>query len=207
MIAENLAKLRKQKELTQKELSEQLNYSDKVISKWERGESKPNVEALQSLSDFYKVSIDEIINGNGYKEESEVYYETFLLDTRLTDGPDFVKKFWILIPLAILIAMIWQGPEVFFPSLIFFFIFQLIWSIQQARVTIEADYNGNKIKIVNRVRKCELMVNNQIVDGIYSIIVFNPSLSCNIGEDTIKVKIDNSFNIKCKIFVNKKHII
>ena len=58
MIAQNLIKLRKKNNLTQKELSIKLNYSDKVISKWERGESTPNVEALQALSKFYKISID-----------------------------------------------------------------------------------------------------------------------------------------------------
>ena len=57
MIAQNLIKLRKKNNLTQKELSIKLNYSDKVISKWERGESTPNVEALQALSKFYKISI------------------------------------------------------------------------------------------------------------------------------------------------------
>lgn len=206
MIAENLTKLRKQNNLTQKELSEKLNYSDKVISKWERGESTPNVEALQVLSNFYKVSIDNIVNGDALHKDETVRIDTIMLEPTRTEGPSSIAKYWIIIPLIALILLIGKGPMVFFPGLLVYSILQLIWSIQQAKVTYEATYENSKIKIVNRVRKCELYINDQIVDGIYSLIVFNPSLLGYIGEDTIKVKIDNAFSIKCRIFVNKKHI-
>ena len=206
MIARNLTQLRKENHLTQKELSEKLNYSDKVISKWERGESTPNIEALQALSDFYNVSIDQLINGNNEKNEAQIQVDTIMLDPKVIEGPSKIVKFWILAPLIALILLIGQGPEIFFPGMFLYGILQIIWAIQQAKVTFEATYNDNKIKIRNRVRKCELFINDQIVDGIYSILVFNPSLFGYIGDDTIKVRIDNSFSLKCKIFVNKKHI-
>jgi len=50
IIGQNLLKLRKQKKLTQLELADKFNYSDKSISKWEKGESLPSIEVLHELS-------------------------------------------------------------------------------------------------------------------------------------------------------------
>lgn len=60
---EKLVSLRKSKNLTQQGLAEQINYSDKVISKWENGYSYPDMQALISLANFYQISIDELTNG------------------------------------------------------------------------------------------------------------------------------------------------
>src|SRR5690554_6504635 len=60
-VANNLVNYRKDKNLTQMELAEQINYSDKVISKWERGESLPGIDALKTIADFYKISVDDLI--------------------------------------------------------------------------------------------------------------------------------------------------
>ena len=49
-IATNIAELRKTNKLTQLELAEKLNYSDKAISKWERGEAVPDVAVLISTA-------------------------------------------------------------------------------------------------------------------------------------------------------------
>lgn len=59
IIATNLVEFRKKANLTQMELAEKLNYSDKSISKWERGESLPDVLVLKQLADFYKVTLDD----------------------------------------------------------------------------------------------------------------------------------------------------
>ena len=57
-IGENLVELRKNKKLTQLELAEKLNYSDKSISKWEKGDVLPDFETLYELCKFYGVSLD-----------------------------------------------------------------------------------------------------------------------------------------------------
>ncbi len=57
----NLNKLRKQRGLTQQELAEQLNYSDKAVSKWERGESIPDTYTLYSIAAYFSVSIDDLL--------------------------------------------------------------------------------------------------------------------------------------------------
>lgn len=58
IIAKNLSDLRKQNKLTQLEVAEKLNYSDKAVSKWEKGESLPGIEVLYRLSRLYGVSLD-----------------------------------------------------------------------------------------------------------------------------------------------------
>lgn len=58
IIAANLILLRTDAHLTQAELAEKLNYSDKTISKWERAESIPDVLVLKTLSDEFHVNVD-----------------------------------------------------------------------------------------------------------------------------------------------------
>ncbi len=69
-LAENLSQRRKQAGLTQSELGEKLNYSDKSVSKWERGDGVPDVSVLVQLSDLYGVSVDDLL-GRTPKKESE----------------------------------------------------------------------------------------------------------------------------------------
>ena len=67
IIAKNLSELRKRNRLTQAELAEKLNYSDKAVSKWEKGESLPGVEVLYKLSKLYGVSLDYIVGEESAK--------------------------------------------------------------------------------------------------------------------------------------------
>lgn len=61
IIANNLATLRKKSNLTQMQLAEKINYSDKAISKWEKGDSLPSINVLMQLAEFYGVKIDDIV--------------------------------------------------------------------------------------------------------------------------------------------------
>ena len=60
IIAENISKFRKQNNLTQFELSQKLNYSDKAVSKWERGESLPDIGILMQIADLFGVTINDL---------------------------------------------------------------------------------------------------------------------------------------------------
>lgn len=60
LVAQNLIKYRKANHLTQLDVAERLNYSDKAVSKWERGESTPDVYTLQAIAKLYGVSIDAL---------------------------------------------------------------------------------------------------------------------------------------------------
>ncbi len=61
IIAQKIHDLRVSKNMTQIDLAQQLNYSDKAISKWERAESVPDVSVLVQLADLFGVSMDELI--------------------------------------------------------------------------------------------------------------------------------------------------
>lgn len=61
IIAVNIVELRKSNNLTQAELAEKLNYSDKAVSKWERGESIPDVSVLKKIADLFSVKVDYLL--------------------------------------------------------------------------------------------------------------------------------------------------
>ena len=61
-LAENIAAYRKKLNITQLQLAEMLNYSDKAVSKWERGEAVPDIFILKKLADIFSVTVDELIS-------------------------------------------------------------------------------------------------------------------------------------------------
>ncbi|WMI79966.1 helix-turn-helix domain-containing protein [Anaerotignum sp. MB30-C6] len=58
---EKLQQLRKQHDLTQEQLAEQLYVSRTAISKWESGKGYPNIDSLKNVSTYFSVSIDELL--------------------------------------------------------------------------------------------------------------------------------------------------
>ena len=64
IVADNLVYYRKAAGLTQLEVAEKFNYSDKSISKWERAEGLPDILVLKALADFYDIRVDDF-----FKEE------------------------------------------------------------------------------------------------------------------------------------------
>ena len=61
VVAKNISTLRQQSGMTQLMLANRLNYSDKAISKWERGESFPDVFMLKDIADLFGVSVDYLL--------------------------------------------------------------------------------------------------------------------------------------------------
>ncbi len=62
VLAKNIALFRKQAKLTQAELAEKLNFSDKSVSKWERGDGIPDLVVLLQMCEIFGVSISDMIN-------------------------------------------------------------------------------------------------------------------------------------------------
>ncbi len=69
-IAKNIAELRKEAQMTQFELAEKLNYSDKAVSKWERGESVPDISVLKEIADMFSVTVDFLLEEEHSKKRS-----------------------------------------------------------------------------------------------------------------------------------------
>jgi transcriptional regulator with XRE-family HTH domain len=61
VIAENLVYYRREKGLTQAALAETLNYSDKSVSKWERGEGVPDITVLCRLAEYYGITVNDLL--------------------------------------------------------------------------------------------------------------------------------------------------
>jgi transcriptional regulator with XRE-family HTH domain len=71
-IANLLATLRKEKNLTQSELAAMLDVTFQAVSKWERGENLPDAYTLTELAKIYDITVDEILNGKlNPKEDSK----------------------------------------------------------------------------------------------------------------------------------------
>ena len=76
-----LYSLRKENNLTQRFVAYQLDVSDKAVSKWETGKSKPDLEKLKLLAALYNVSLDELLNNQ--KKQKNVKVSKIVL----TGGP------------------------------------------------------------------------------------------------------------------------
>ena len=61
ILGSNIASYRKRERLTQAGLAEKLNYSDKAVSKWERGESMPDVLTLVQIAELFKINVNDLL--------------------------------------------------------------------------------------------------------------------------------------------------
>lgn len=66
-IARNITTLRKKLDLTQAQLAEALNYSDKSVSKWERGDGVPDVIVLQKIAELFGVTLNDLTGNESPK--------------------------------------------------------------------------------------------------------------------------------------------
>lgn len=67
-----LYELRKEKNLTQQEFAEMFNVSFQAVSKWEKGDSIPDIASLESISVFYGISINDLLNGVGKNQSNDL---------------------------------------------------------------------------------------------------------------------------------------
>lgn len=74
IFSKNITRLRNAHHLTQFELGAKLNYSDKAVSRWERGEAIPDAKVLVGLSEIFGVTVDDLLR-NDEVESSKVLTE------------------------------------------------------------------------------------------------------------------------------------
>ena len=72
VVAKNITSLRLAKGITQIELAQMLNYSDKAISKWERAESIPDVAVLYRISEIFGVTLDYLVHPHKEVDDSGI---------------------------------------------------------------------------------------------------------------------------------------
>ena len=103
-IAKNITDLRKQNNITQLELANKLNYTDKAISKWERGESIPDVIVLKNIADLFGVSIDYLLEEEHSKKEIIKQHKDIHRNRKLITS----MSMFLFIFLASLVSMVAQ---------------------------------------------------------------------------------------------------
>lgn len=70
-IGELLRKLRNEKHLSQEQLAEKLNVSSRSVSRWENGNTMPDISLIIELADFYDIDIRELLNGERKSEKMD----------------------------------------------------------------------------------------------------------------------------------------
>ena len=113
VTASNIIKLRTGAGMTQAELGAQLNYSDKTISKWERGEAIPDAYVLTQLAEIFGVTVDSILSSHDKWEAPE------------DQEPD--KNYSCRVIIAIAVIGVWTAALTAFVTLWLFNI--ILWKI------------------------------------------------------------------------------
>ena len=79
IVSNNIIELRKKNNLTQIKLAEKINFSDKAISRWEKGEVIPDIETLQVLADTFDVPIATLLEEHHDEEKESIEKRNDLL--------------------------------------------------------------------------------------------------------------------------------
>ncbi len=105
ILASNMIELRHKAGMTQIELAEKLNYSDKSVSKWERAESSPDISVIKSIADIFGVSVDYLIAEHDPKEKRSLITNVKLLPHAIITWISIIG-IWILALLIFVICWI-----------------------------------------------------------------------------------------------------
>ncbi len=119
-VAENLIALRKAHHMTQLQLAETLHYSDKAVSKWERGESLPDLAVLKAIADLYGVTLDDLVCA----EEERAKRQHLLAPDPVAEAPvepsPHIKRHNRLIITGMAALLVWLIATLLFVILDFF---------------------------------------------------------------------------------------
>ena len=107
-IGKFIAECRKAKKLTQYELAQKLNITDKAISKWENGRCMPDISLLELLCNELDVSINDLIQGKKLTEEEQKEYSNKNVFSILITKNE-IENIQILTELLILSSLIITG--------------------------------------------------------------------------------------------------
>lgn len=112
IAAKNITDLRRAAGMTQLELAEHLNYSDKAVSKWERGESLPDVAVLKQIADLFRVTMDYLVTADHTEQtQAPVVYEGRELRNRRIIMGISVILVWLAAAIAFVVVDIVLGSS------------------------------------------------------------------------------------------------
>lgn len=109
-IGKFIAAVRKERTLTQRQLGDLLDISDKTVSKWECGNGMPEVSLLMPLCDALEISVNELLSGErlsaAYQEKAEENLVMLFGETE-TERRGWQKSLWTAITGAVLSILLW----------------------------------------------------------------------------------------------------
>ena len=136
IIANNITTLRKVKNLTQLEFANELNYSDKAISKWERAESIPDVVVLKQIADLFGVTVDYLLKEHS-ADENLIVIKNKTSSNGLNKIPLSLlsaSPIWIIATIIFTLISIFTGKYVWYVfyisvplTILMFIIFNTLW--------------------------------------------------------------------------------
>lgn len=101
IIGKNIQYLRKESNMTQQDLADKLNYTSKAVSKWERGESMPEIEVLAVIASLFNVTVDFLLH-----EDSKVHKKDYV--------PSEVKDKNKMLVTALVVTIVWTIMAIVF---------------------------------------------------------------------------------------------
>lgn len=101
IIGKNIQYLRKESNMTQQDLADKLNYTSKAVSKWERGESMPEIEVLAAIASLFNVTVDFLLH-----EDSKVHKKDYV--------PSEVKDKNKMLVTALVVTIVWTIMAILF---------------------------------------------------------------------------------------------
>ena len=105
-IGKFIAECRKHKKLTQMQLAEKLNITDKAISKWENGKAMPDSAIMLELCDILCISVNELLNGEKISMEKNNQKNEQLLLDMAKELERKNKTIWVSMLVIIIVSMI-----------------------------------------------------------------------------------------------------
>lgn len=171
IIARNISELRQLHNMTQMELGEKMNYSDKTISKWERAESSPDISVLVEMADLFGVTLDDFVRAKNIKKSmtqnktEEVKYNrrvisyisesvgffvaifAFIITTLILQKTTFQWLYFVYaLPVALIVKLVFNSIW-FNPRHNYLIISALMWSLLSA-VHITFLYFGINVALI-----------------------------------------------------------
>ena len=188
IVAKNISELRQSNNMTQLELAEKINYSDKAISKWERAESSPDISVLVDIAAVFGVTVDYLVKADHTEtpvKESEVTKRqynrkpiayiaesgawlvaivAFIITTLIVKGMTFQFLYFVYaLPIVLIVKLVFNSIW-FNPRNNYYIISVMMWSILAA-VHITCLYFGLNVSLIYL-----LGVAGQIVIVLWSLI-------------------------------------
>lgn len=129
IVAANLSFFRKEKGLTQAELAAKLNYSDKAISRWERGDTLPDINVLYEICTFYGITLDTLTKEDASLPVEEKVYGKDSTPYKVVVMLLSVAVVWICATIFFVYSNLSKGGEYFWMA--------FVWAVPVTAVTLK----------------------------------------------------------------------